>query len=341
MDLDTRLGDMWIFKSARIRLTAWYILIITFISLSFSFIIYRFVSFHLEEGFTVAEYRLRGVPIPNKKVEIILGNELTKAKKDFLFRLLFVNGLIITGSGVGAYFLAGKTLDPIEEMMEGQKRFIADASHEFRTPITALKTEIEVALRDKKMTLLNAKKYLKSNLEETNKLEKLVDYLLSLNRLENSAESLNKRKIQIDRLVREVVKFYKLKAQKKGLALTYSPKKVFATVDEGAVRQLVSVLLDNALKYTLKGKVGVSVYKLRGKIQIEVKDTGIGMTRTDLVRIFDRFYRAEASRTKTGEDGYGLGLSIAKSIMDAHGGEIKVQSSKKGSTFIAVFPQNF
>lgn len=326
---------MWIFKSARIRLTAWYVLIVAFISLSFSFIIYRYVSFHLETGFRSVEARVRGNS--GARVGLIyLADELTSAKKNFLFRLLFVDGIIILGAGLGAYFLARKTLDPIEEIVEGQKRFIADASHELKTPLTTLKSEIEVALRDPKMTLSESKNYLKSNLEETNKLGSLVEHMLSLNRLENIGSNIVKKNIRLDLIAREIGEVYKKRAQKKKLRFEIKTNIVNLKADETSLRQLVGILLDNAVKYTQKGKVEVKVYKKSGKAHIEVNDTGIGMARSVLTRIFDRFYRADSSRSKNNTEGYGLGLSIAKSIVEAHSGQIKVTSSKKGSRFTVI-----
>lgn len=326
---------MWIFKSARIRLTAWYVLIVALISLSFSFIIYRFVSFHLEEGFRSVEARVRGNS--GARVGLIyLADELTLAKKNFLFRLLFVDGVIILGAGLGAYFLARKTLDPIEEIMERQKRFIADASHELKTPITSLKSEIEVALRDPKMTLSESKKYLKSNLEETDKLGRLVEHMLSLNRVENLSESVLKKKIRLDLIAREVGEMYKQKAIKKKIKLIIRTNKTSIKADGTSIRQLLGILLDNAVKYTDKGKIDVKVYKKSGKGYLKISDTGIGITKEDQLRIFDRFYRADSSRSKQSRDGYGLGLSIAKSIVEAHLGQIKVTSSKKGSTFTVI-----
>lgn len=329
------------FHSARIRLTCWYLLILAFISLSFSAIIYRDFTSELEHSYVIAEYRIRGLPIPatRQKARLLLQEEFNISKKNVLLRLLFVNGVILGIAGIGGYFLAGKTLQPIELMVEEQKRFVADASHELRTPLTALKTEIEVMLRSKKFKIGEFRQLLKSNLQEVDKMKTFTDYLLSLSRYEVNGKSLPMEKVHIKTILRQAIERNMSLAKAKKIKLNLAGEDIIILGNEISLIELFSILVNNAIKYSDNEKnIGLSISKERRTVVITVKDEGYGITKEDIPHIFDRFYRADSSRSKISEDGFGLGLSIAKSIVDAHGGEIKVESQiGLGSTFKTTF----
>ena len=164
------------YKTARIKLTAWYLLIIVMVSLSFSTIIYRSYSDEVERF--ERTQRLRFAIRFERPTDL-----LEDSKHRVLMTLIYINGLIfVTSAGLG-YFLAGRTLKPIEEMVEEQNRFIADASHELKTPLTSLKTAFEVYLRDKNGTLPDAKMIITESITEVNKLQFLSESLLKLARL--------------------------------------------------------------------------------------------------------------------------------------------------------------
>ena len=249
----------------------------------------------------------------------------------------FINGAILIISGFGGYLLAGLTLAPIQKMVKEQKDFVGNASHELRTPITSLKTEIEVALRDKKMTLKDAQALLKSNLEDINSMQKLSDYLLALSKFENTENIMQVRKMDLGKVVSDSIDNVVPMAAKKRISIVKDLCQSFINADPAAVSQLATILIDNAVKYSGKAKkVKVTV---TGTGQLIVRDFGIGILESDLPHIFDRFYRADASRSKNKVDGYGLGLSIAKSIADRLGVKIKVESTQgKGSIFSVQFP---
>src|SRR3989344_4768305 len=171
------------FENARIKLTLWYLLIIMSVSGFFSFIVYRGFTKELGRGFHMQA--LRGAPQQRIYVQekngffrilpfLIYPEELPPeefmeiinlAKRRFALQLLIINGGILLLAGTAGYFLAGKTLQPIENMVEEQKRFVADASHELRTPLTSMKTEVEVALRNKKLKNKDLRNLLGSNLD--------------------------------------------------------------------------------------------------------------------------------------------------------------------------------
>lgn len=330
------------FHSARIRLTILYIVIVALVSVIFSSIIYRDITLELQHSYQRAEVKLSETPaifVPNRTAVLtFLADDLERAKHIVRIRLLIVNTIIIAASGIAAYFLAGKTLRPLEEAVEEQKRFVSDASHELRTPLTVMKSEIEVSLRDKNITAKESKQLLKSNLEEVDKMQKLTNYLLALNRYESGNAKLSKNKINIAEVAENVVEHYKKAAKLKGISLTSNSKEVFAYVNETSIEELISILIDNAIKYTPeKGRVEITIAMRKRQPIIKVADTGIGIKASEIPYIFNRFYRADNSRSKNQTDGYGLGLAIAKSIVELHSGSIDVQSSpNRGTTFTII-----
>jgi signal transduction histidine kinase len=254
--------------------------------------------------------------------------------------LVVVDAFIIVASGIASYFLAGKSLAPIEHAMSEQKRFVSDASHELRTPLTSIKTEIEVALRDSKLSIKEARSRLQSNLEEVDKMQSLTNYLLSLNRYENGDIELSKSPVDLAKVVDKVSRKYKTVVKDKGISVSQELLGVSIYANETAISELVSILLDNAIKYTPNGgSIRLETRGFRGHATFTISDTGIGIKKSEIPYIFNRFYRADTSRTTINADGYGLGLSIAKSIVNLHGGKIKVTSAPgSGTKFYITLP---
>ena len=336
------------FKKARIKLTAWYLGVIMAVSLSFSVAIYAGVNrelirmdnmrrerqnrVELIESFIVQ----RGFPVPQDNPS---QNQetLEQARNRIIAALGFINLSILVLSGIGGYMLAGLTLDPIQKMVKEQKEFVGNASHELRTPLTSLKTEMEVAMRDRKMTLKRAKELLKSNLEEVTKMQKLSNYLLKLNHYESKDGGVEMSKFDLGKTVLDALDSFIPQAGSKGIKIVEKIERSIISSDKESVAELTSIFIDNAIKYSDKSdKIIVSAKD--GKLSVQ--DYGMGIQKEDIPHIFDRFYRADASRTKTKTDGYGLGLSIAKSIADRLNAKISVQSKiGKGSTFSIKFPE--
>ncbi|MCX6704321.1 MAG: ATP-binding protein [Candidatus Woesebacteria bacterium] len=336
------------FKEARIKLTGWYLLIIMAISLSFSVAIYAGVNRELtrigdmqkarqERVDTISNFlRQNGLPVP-PEVQSFDSEAVEQARLRIISALGLINISILVLSGLGGYLLAGLTLDPISKMVKKQKEFVGNASHELRTPLTSLKTEIEVALRDKKLDLVQAKNIFRSNLEDVDSMQRLSNYLLEQNRYENSDIDLEIKKVDLAGAVTRAIKKAEPVAGKKKIKIVSRLQKVMVNGNEDALIELSTILIENAIKYSGKSK-SVEV-KTGGKGTFEVKDFGIGIPPADIPHIFERFYRAESSRSKEKIDGYGLGLSIAKSIVDKLGGKIKVNSKLgQGTTFSVQFP---
>ncbi|MCL4384314.1 HAMP domain-containing histidine kinase [Patescibacteria group bacterium] len=250
------------------------------------------------------------------------------------------NLVILVVAGGASYFLAGKTLAPIERMVEEQKRFISDASHELRTPLTALKTEIEVALREKRISSQEAREMLESNLEEVNKMQMLSNYLLSLNRYQNKTVPLPMDKVPLKSVMEKAIKQVQRTAATKQMKIKKNLQEAAVWGNEMSLVELFVIFLDNAIKYSQPGSaIEISLQPVGNYAVAEISDQGMGIDQKDLPHIFDRFYRADLSRSKIKTDGYGLGLAIAKNIIDLHQGRVEVESIlEKGSKFTIFLP---
>jgi len=281
----------------------------------------------------------------NSRLQDFLGDDYLSAKQaqldegrqHILIDLIDVDLVIIFLGGIGSYFLARRTLKPIAEAHEAQVRFTADASHELRTPIAAMQTEIEVALRDKQITHAEATSLLKSNLEELAKLSGLAQGLLQLTREDSAIPT--KPINMIDVITTAVERVTKAATQKEITITHHAQPEISILGDQQSLVTLVVTLLDNAIKYSpAKSNIQVKAKAIGSEAVLIVQDEGPGIKSIDLPHIFDRFYRA-SSNSKEKIDGYGLGLSIAKNIAERHQGRIEVKSELgKGSVFTVRLP---
>jgi two-component system, OmpR family, sensor histidine kinase CiaH len=266
--------------------------------------------------------------------------ERNAATKDrVLDRLILINLLILIGGGYLSYLLALRTLKPIEEAHDSLERFTADASHELRTPIAAMQAEIEVSLMNPKLTLPQAKQRLQSNLEELAKLTALSEGLLRLAQLNNQEFEL--KPVATESLINTAVSRVLPLAEQKYILINQSvPAELQLTGDQTSLVEALVILLDNAVKYSPdKSEINVAVKAHAKSITLSVQDQGIGIKASELPHIFERFYRADSARSKQDTDGYGIGLAIAKNIIELHKGTIEARSKPgKGSTFIITLP---
>lgn len=334
------------FENTRIKLTAWYLLIIMLISLFFSIGIYSKINeeFSRFENFQIRlknDINGRNIvfpqgPRPNQIVRLD-SKEIQAARIRLISTLAFINFVIFVLAGAAGYFLAGRTLKPIKKMMEEQNRFITDSSHELRTPLTSLKTEIEVGLRSKKLNLKIARKILESNLEEVINLEMLSNNLLELAQNGNLVNKNALKKVSLSEILKKAVYKTQKMADAKQIKVINNIKDTKIIGAEDRLVEVFIILLDNSIKYSLnKGNIELISKIKDNKVLISVIDYGMGISREDLPHIFDRFYRADKSRTKKG---YGLGLSIAKKIVESHGGTISAESEPGvKTTFIVSLP---
>ncbi len=226
--------------------------------------------------------------------------------------------------------LSRRAIDPVVRSAEQQKQFITDASHELKTPITVITTSLKVLEMD-----VGKQKWIDKALGQTEKLTGLVNSLVTLSRMDEEESPLHMAEFPISDTVRETAESFRDFAQEKGHALTLSvaPGLIYCG-DEYAVRQLVSILLDNAVKYALPDTpISVSLQKRRRGVLLEVANRCDTSQPIDTSRLFDRFYRADPSRS--GTSGFGIGLSIARSIVEGHKGRISARLDDGEITFLA------
>lgn len=229
----------------------------------------------------------------------------------------------------------------LEASFDQLRRFTADASHEMRTPLTAIRTVGEVGLREPR-TDHQYREIIGSMLEEADRLNRLVESLLTLARAEAGHARLARERVDLGAMAREVVDHLSVLAEDKRQAVTIdAPDGVFVLADRVVLRQAVINLLDNAIKYSpVEGQVRVAVTAGPSPVAIlAVQDSGPGIAPEHVGKIFDRFYRIEKSRSRE-VGGAGLGLSIARWAVEAHGGRIEVDPGQPGgSVFRIVLPR--
>lgn len=220
--------------------------------------------------------------------------------------------------------------------------FISNVSHELKTPLTSIKSMVEVLLEGGIEDSKLRREFLENINQEVDRLARLVNDLLLLSRLESDKEFLNPVPTDFVTLITRTVSRFQPRAMKEGLTLTLDIDGEIPElkVDVNYIDQVISNLLDNAIKYTPSGgKIEVKVEDIGKMVKVSVKDTGIGIAKEDLPRIFERFYRGDKSRNLS-LGGVGLGLSIVKHIVEAHGGSVGVESEiGKGSTFYFTLPK--
>ncbi len=231
----------------------------------------------------------------------------------------------------------------LERSFVALRRFTADASHELKTPLTVLRAGVERVSTTPGLPA-ETLPVLEETLQEVNRMTELVDALLTLARADEGRVPLHREPVDLRAIVAESQETGELLAEEArvAIAVTMADRPVMLEVDQSRIRQLLLNLLTNAVKYTpAGGRVEIRLTDEPARVVLVVADTGIGIAPGDLPHIFDRFYRADTARTRTGErPGAGLGLAICKWIAEAHGGEISVQSRPgRGTTFTVTLPR--
>lgn len=260
-------------------------------------------------------------------------------KSTYALAFLGVLALVITTAL--SYYMAGRAIIPLKEAYEKQRQFAADASHELRTPLAVVMSSAELLLADQSITSPFLKQIIEDVKSEVKKMSKLVSDLLIVARSDNNALKLQLKTFNLGALLNQNVRLMRPLAQKKNISLTAeNVLNVEMLADEQKIKQLVLILVDNAIKYTPEGgKVIVRFEgKFEGNVRFSVADSGIGIAPEDLERIFERFYRVDKTRSRE-MGGNGLGLSIAHEITRLHGGKISVESVvDQGTKFIVELP---
>ncbi len=252
--------------------------------------------------------------------------------------------LLIVAAAAGAYLLAKRTLAPVAEMAERaenalsqQRRFMADASHEMRTPTATLRTEAEVTLAREHRSEPEYRESVGVMLQSARRLSRLVDDLFLLARADAGHLMMHTEPVYLEEIVHDAVRAVSSVAEKRGVRVELCHMTQAPIVgDRGLLERLVLNLLDNAIKYSSPAsRVEVTMGQTLDAHTVSVVDHGPGIAPSDVEKIFERFYRGDAARTRTVDsltDGAGLGLAIARRIAVAHGGRLVVASSRPGLT---------
>lgn len=337
-----RLKNFWKGLSPAARLSTAYMMILLVICIVFSVALYHLAEGQLRQSLRHQYFREHQPPpsIGGHPPEIdSVRTELDTSRTALILRLIYFDlGILALGS-FASYALAKRTVRPIEEALASQTRFTADASHELRTPLTAMQTEIEVALRDPKIAKAEAVSLLHSNLEEVVKLRQLADGLLSL--ASNGGKTMKMESTSVGVIVEGAVQRCQKAATDKKITVEADVGEMAVTGNTHSLIELVTILLDNAIRYSpALTKVQISAAERSGSVILKVSDQGRGIAEADLPRIFERFYRADKSRSNTDVEGYGLGLSIAQKIVEIHHGQITAQSQPgAGAVFEVHLPK--
>jgi len=237
------------------------------------------------------------------------------------------------GSLVGSF---NQTLERLETLFTSQQRLLADVSHELRTPLTVIKGNVDLMRRMKQLD----EESLASIDQEAGRLTRLVGGLLLLAQAESGKLVLVEKPVELDLLLTEVFQEMSVLAGNKVRVRLNEIDQVYVNGDRDRLKQVFINLVANAIQYTpLGGEVFLSLERIGEQARIICRDTGPGIPSEDLPHIFERFYRAEKSRTRGKATGFGLGLSIANWIVERHGGKIEVKSKDgQGTTFAIWLP---
>ena len=241
---------------------------------------------------------------------------------------------------IGSWLLSKMAITPIKAAWQKQIDFTADASHELRTPLTTIQMNLDVVLSNPEATVESQIKWLKNIEAENKRMSTLVANLLLLSRADADEEILSIDDLDLSSLLGELITSYDAVVKQRGIFMDAVIKEgVFIKGDHDRMRQLIVILLDNAVKYTeAGGSIDIDLSADKNKINLEISDTGMGIEQEEIERVFDRYYRGKKSRQKN-PDGSGLGLAIAKLITKEHGGTIFVKSQLgEGSVFTISLP---
>lgn len=331
-----------IFRSARLKLTVFYLAILVAISLLLT-ISTRALA---ERDFDNARAGEQGVvhqllygfysvpPRPYSTFNQYQQNQNNIVGQDLDDDVVVINLAALIFGGWLSYWYAGRTLKPIEEAHEAQSRFAADASHELRTPLANLKIENEVFLRQKSFTSIEARDLIESNLEEVQRLESLAGNLLALTQYGQTPLRLSP--VNLRPVVKAAAEQLDKLAKSKHMSINtdIQTAKVIGHID--SLTQLIAIVLENALKY---GPENSNVYlygsQQAGHYNLTVRDEGPGIASSDLPHIFERLYRGDKARSsKVG--GYGLGLSLAREIARANRGSIAADNYPSGGAVFTI-----
>lgn len=279
-------------------------------------------------------YLVRNTP-EGTKVAFADMNREVEVLTDLLWDLLLFGTGALGAFGAISIYLSHWALKPVEHAWDQQKRFVADASHELRTPLTVILANTGILLSHREDRISDQVKWIEHTEAEALRMKKLVEDLLFLAKSDADHKPILKEPVNLsDALWNAVLPFESI-AYENGVTIDAEIQPgVTVQGDEGQLKQLAVILVDNACKYAGSGgRVSVKLTQLKGCAHLAVNNTGSLIPPEDLPHLFDRFYRVDSARTRE-QGGYGLGLAIARSIVESHGGTLSAHSTEmEGTTF--------
>ncbi len=325
------------FKNTIRNLTISFLAIVIIITTSISGLIYQSLVKNTESILKIEEnkvIRKFGLDDPKsiKRMQFS-GNSIREFKQQTLITLIILNLIIILIVGSLAYLLVRKNIHPIENSMKKQKEFISNVTHELKTPLTALKSSFEIELRSKNPNIKNT---LESGIEDINKLNSLINGFLKLSLLENNQYQIKNETLYLKEVLDCVIKIHMNEIIEKRIEVIYDLKDEKIFTDKFLITELLSVLISNSVKFNKNyGKIIIKSFKEKNKDVILVEDNGQGIDKDRINKIFNKFYKEDESRNRTGS---GIGLSIAKEIISILNARIEVRSQKNiDSQFKLIF----
>lgn len=237
-------------------------------------------------------------------------------------------------------FFSKRAIEPLTEVMEKQRQFVADASHELKTPVSIIKANCSVLYTNEENTIASQKEWLDNIVTGTDRMSNLIQGLIALVKIEGTDNEIIKSEISIGKVIEESLEMLDLMIEEKSLTIETNDRAEAIWSDLDCFRQVLGIVLDNAIKYSNnRGIIRIDVTSEKKWLCLSVFNTGDGIVKEDLEKIFNRFYRGEGARTADGS--YGLGLSIAQTVMRRLGGSITAESiAGQSVTFKLRFPKN-
>ena len=233
-------------------------------------------------------------------------------------------------AAIGGFYMAGRAVKPVRDAFDRQRSFIADASHELKTPLTLIRVDTEVLQSG--LENQDERELAGEVLAETDRMSAILSELLMMARLDAGALDVARKPFDLSNLIREEAERFKVRATREGVQLEIQvPDELLASGDPAKTGQILAALFDNALRFTPSGgSVEVAARGQDGWVEASVRDTGPGISPEHLSRIFERFYRAEAARNRADGGGTGIGLAIALGLARAQDGDLDAANAKDG-----------